>query len=80
MAQIIAYTNLTIQFAGTNSADIRLAQSSAANPTAYAYYPGNNAGGDTTTRTRSSATITTSRTFTSSAIPSASSTARKPAA
>jgi Ca2+-binding RTX toxin-like protein len=46
MAQIGNYTNLTIQFAGTDSADIRLAQSSEANPTAYAYYPGGNEGGD----------------------------------
>jgi serralysin len=33
------YTNLTIQFAGTDSADIMVAQSPVANPTAYAYYP-----------------------------------------
>jgi Ca2+-binding RTX toxin-like protein len=46
MAQIAGFTNLTIQFAGTNGADIRFAQSSVANPTAYAYYPGNNEGGD----------------------------------
>jgi serralysin len=39
MAQIEAFTNVNIDFAGTNGADIRLAQSSAANPTAYAYYP-----------------------------------------
>ncbi|MDO9460057.1 MAG: M10 family metallopeptidase, partial [Alphaproteobacteria bacterium] len=44
---IAAYTNATIQFAGTNGADIAIAQSPAANPTAYAYYPHNvPAGGD----------------------------------
>ena len=46
MAQIAGFTNLTIEFGGTNGADIRLAQSSAANPTAYAYYPDSNEGGD----------------------------------
>jgi len=46
MEQVIAYTNLSIEYAGTDSADIRIAQSSMANPTAYSYYPGNNAGGD----------------------------------
>ena len=46
MAQIAGFTNLTIEFAGTNGADIRLAQSSAANPTSYAYYPGISEGGD----------------------------------
>jgi serralysin len=40
------YTNLTIQYAGTGDADIRIAQSSEANPTAHAYYPGANEGGD----------------------------------
>lgn len=39
MALVRGYTNLNIQYAGTNDADIRIAQSSAANPTAYAYYP-----------------------------------------
>ncbi|MEX2129696.1 MAG: M10 family metallopeptidase C-terminal domain-containing protein [Xanthobacteraceae bacterium] len=39
MGQIENLTNLDIDFAGSNGADIRLAQSSAANPTAYAYYP-----------------------------------------
>ena len=34
-----------IQYAGTGSADIQIAQSSAANPTSYAYYPSNSAGG-----------------------------------
>ena len=44
---IQSYTNATIQFAGTDGADIMVAQSSAANPTSYAYYPGNvPAGGD----------------------------------
>ena len=46
MAQVASFTNLTIQFAGTNGADIRIAQSNEANPTAYAYYPGSNEGGD----------------------------------
>lgn len=43
---IQSYTNLTITYAGTNDADIRIAQSSSANPTAYAYYPGDYEGGD----------------------------------
>ncbi|WP_210316720.1 FG-GAP-like repeat-containing protein, partial [Bradyrhizobium sp. CIR3A] len=44
---ILSYTNANIQYAGTNGADIMVAQSPAANPTAYAYYPGNYApGGD----------------------------------
>lgn len=46
MQSVAGYTNLDIQFAGTGSADIRLAQSSEANPTAYAYYPSSNEGGD----------------------------------
>jgi len=46
MAQVSNYTNLSIQYAGTNGADIRVAQSSEANPTAYAYYPSSNEGGD----------------------------------
>jgi serralysin len=46
MAQIANYTNLTIQFAGTDGADVRFAQSSTANPTAHAYYPGSGQGGD----------------------------------
>jgi Ca2+-binding RTX toxin-like protein len=47
MAQIEGFTNLNIDYAGTNSADIQIAQSSEANPTAYAYYPGSYAeGGD----------------------------------
>ena len=44
---ISSYTNATIQFAGADGADIMVAQSPAANPTSYAYYPGNvPAGGD----------------------------------
>jgi serralysin len=42
---IMSYTNASIQFAGTGSANIQIAQSSAANPTAYAYYPSNAATG-----------------------------------
>ncbi|WOH68172.1 M10 family metallopeptidase C-terminal domain-containing protein [Bradyrhizobium sp. BWA-3-5] len=44
---IAGYTNASFQFAGTNGADIAIAQSPAANPTSYAYYPANvPAGGD----------------------------------
>jgi serralysin len=47
VALIASYTNITIQFAGANSADIAVAQSPAANPTSYAYYPYNGpVGGD----------------------------------
>lgn len=47
MSQVMQYTNLTITYAGTDSADITLAHSSDANPTAYAYYPdGTVQGGD----------------------------------
>ena len=47
MAQVMGFTNLTITYAGTDSADIQLAHSSRANPTAYAYYPdGSAVGGD----------------------------------
>jgi Peptidase M10 serralysin C terminal/Cadherin domain/RTX calcium-binding nonapeptide repeat (4 copies)/Matrixin len=42
---ILSYTNASIQFAGTNTANIQIAQSSAANPTSYAYYPSNNSTG-----------------------------------
>ncbi|WP_247456292.1 M10 family metallopeptidase C-terminal domain-containing protein [Bradyrhizobium sp. 166] len=42
---ILGYTNASIQYAGTNGADIMVAQSPAANPTSYAYYPGNYASG-----------------------------------
>lgn len=44
---ILGYTNANIQYAGTNGGDIMVAQSPSANPTSYAYYPGNYApGGD----------------------------------
>lgn len=47
VALVLGYTNITIQYAGTDGADIMIAQSSAANPTSYAYYPSNAvAGGD----------------------------------
>jgi serralysin len=46
MAQIMGFTNLTIQFAGTDNADIRIATSSEANPTAYAYYPQSSTNGE----------------------------------
>lgn len=42
---VLGYTNANIQYAGTNGADIMVAQSPAANPTSYAYYPGNYASG-----------------------------------
>ncbi|BBZ96766.1 hypothetical protein F07S3_65990 [Bradyrhizobium diazoefficiens] len=42
---ILGYTNARIQYAGTNGADIMIAQSPSANPTSYAYYPGNYAAG-----------------------------------
>jgi len=42
---ILGYTNANIQYAGTNGADIMVAQSPSANPTSYAYYPGNYAAG-----------------------------------
>lgn len=42
---ILSYTNADIQYAGTNGADVMVAQSPAANPTSYAYYPGNYAAG-----------------------------------
>ncbi len=38
---IKSYANITLNYAGTNGADIMIGQSSAANPTSYAYYPGN---------------------------------------
>lgn len=41
-----SYTLLDLSYAGTNGADIRIAMSSAANPTSYAYYPGSGPGGD----------------------------------
>jgi Ca2+-binding RTX toxin-like protein len=42
---IQGYTNISISYAGTNTADIQIAQSPAANPTSYAYYPANDAAG-----------------------------------
>lgn len=42
---ILGYTTANIQYAGTNGADIMVAQSPSANPTSYAYYPGNYAAG-----------------------------------
>ncbi|EHR04634.1 M10 family metallopeptidase C-terminal domain-containing protein [Bradyrhizobium sp. WSM471] len=42
---ILGYTSASIQYAGTNGADIMIAQSPSANPTSYAYYPGNYASG-----------------------------------
>lgn len=42
---ISSYTNATFTFNGTGSADIAVAQSPAANPTSYAYYPNNAAAG-----------------------------------
>lgn len=46
LSLVADYTNLEIVYAGTNSSDIRIAQSSGADPTALAYYPGSNEGGD----------------------------------
>jgi Ca2+-binding RTX toxin-like protein len=46
MGAISAFTNLNITFAGTTAADIQLAHSSDANPTAYTYLPGGPEGGD----------------------------------
>jgi serralysin len=44
---LVSYTNASVQFAGTNGANIAIGQSPAANPTSYAYYPSNvPAGGD----------------------------------
>jgi len=44
---IAGYTNASFQYTGMNGADIAIAQSPAANPTSYAYYPANApAGGD----------------------------------
>src|SRR6266702_3859541 len=45
IALIQSYTNASITYAGTNGADIMVAQSPSANPTSYAYYPGNYASG-----------------------------------
>ena len=84
---IAGYTNASFQYAGTNGADIAIAQSPAANPTSYAYYPSNApAGGDIWFGTAynyslaaSEITISLQRCM-SSATLWASSTARKPAA
>jgi Ca2+-binding RTX toxin-like protein len=46
MAEVVRYTDLSIDYAGTDGADIRIAQSSDADPTAYAYYPAADEGGD----------------------------------
>jgi serralysin len=46
MGLIESYTLLNIDYSTSNSADIRIATSSKANPTSYAYTPGSNAGGD----------------------------------
>jgi serralysin len=40
LTAVEGFTNLSISDAGFNNADIRIAQSSSANPTAYAYLPG----------------------------------------
>lgn len=45
IALIQSFTNASIKYNGTGSADIMVAQSPAANPTSYAYYPGNYAAG-----------------------------------
>ncbi|MGX4770611.1 FG-GAP-like repeat-containing protein [Bradyrhizobium guangdongense] len=45
IALIKGYTNANISNNGTGSSDIMIAQSPAANPTSYAYYPGNYAAG-----------------------------------
>ena len=45
VALIQSYTNINITSNGTGSADIMIAQSPVANPTSYAYYPGNYAAG-----------------------------------
>jgi hypothetical protein len=46
MAAVSGFTDLNITFAGTGAADIQLAHSSDANPTAYTYLPGGAEGGD----------------------------------
>ncbi|MDN5006373.1 M10 family metallopeptidase C-terminal domain-containing protein [Bradyrhizobium sp. GCM10027634] len=45
IALIKSYTDANISYNGTGSSDIMVAQSPAANPTSYAYYPGNYAAG-----------------------------------
>ncbi|MGY4440437.1 hypothetical protein [Bradyrhizobium sp. LM2.3] len=54
---ILGYTNANIQYAGTNGADIMVAQSPAANPTSYAYYPGNYAASAATCGSEAPTTI-----------------------
>ncbi|MEH2483571.1 Ca2+-binding RTX toxin-like protein [Nitrobacteraceae bacterium AZCC 2146] len=46
LGSVASFTNLVISYAGTNGADVRVAQSSAANPTSYAYYPSNSTYGE----------------------------------
>ncbi|WP_298885756.1 DUF4214 domain-containing protein [uncultured Bradyrhizobium sp.] len=47
MGQVSTFTDLNIVYSGTGSADIELAHSASANPTAYTYYPDGSAeGGD----------------------------------
>jgi serralysin len=45
VALVSSYTNISIQFAGSDGSDIAVAKSPAANPTSYAYYPANAAAG-----------------------------------
>lgn len=45
IALINSFTNASITYNGSGTADIMIAQSPAANPTSYAYYPGNYAAG-----------------------------------
>ncbi len=54
LSLVAGYTNLDIAYAGTGAADIRIAQSSEGDPTAFAYYPGENEGGDVWFGTNSS--------------------------
>jgi Ca2+-binding RTX toxin-like protein len=46
MRAVSSFTNLNITLAGTGTANIQLAHSSDADPTAYTYYPGGPTGGD----------------------------------
>lgn len=46
MDAIESFSQVNIEFAGTGNADIRIATSSAANPTAVAYYPSNSSDGE----------------------------------
>ncbi|QDP21116.1 M10 family metallopeptidase C-terminal domain-containing protein [Bradyrhizobium cosmicum] len=45
IALILGYTNASFQYNGTGSANVMIAQSPSANPTSYAYYPGDYAAG-----------------------------------